>query len=438
MGVLRRIRHEVESRAVAPVATGLGAIRRMRRMRAKPPRPPIGPPLRSGVRLRALLERYYYSGRTADGARPVAWVTSGAPVEVLRPLGYYVVYPENHAAVCGASHKAQALCEAAEQAGHSRDLCSYFRTDLGAWLTGDTPLGRLPKPDLLVCCTNICQTVVGWYRTLARETGAKLVVVDTPFLQGGLRPHQTAFVRRQVEAFAAEAERVAGCELRMRDLEATLRCAQDAAFLWGECLGTARRVPAPWVGIEAFFHMAPIVALRGLPVAVEYYRGLLAELRERVERGIAGIEGERVRLLWDNLPVWPELRRLGDLLAYKRANFVAATYTHAWSECADLFGVGDPFEAIAVTYSSVLLNRDLGHRARGLADLGRRYRAHGVLFHADRSCKPYSLGQQGLRDRLAERHGVPGLVVEADHSDPRQIAWEAIATRIEAFLEGLA
>ena len=172
MGRLRRARHELESRIVAPIAIGLKAAKRLKRLRSKPPEPPFGPALRSGVRLRAIVERYYFVGRTADGAKPVAWVTSGAPVELLRPLGYYVVYPENHAAVCGASHKAQALCEAAEQAGHSRDTCSYFRTDVGALLSGKTPVGRLPKPDLLVACTNICQTVTGWYRTLARETGA--------------------------------------------------------------------------------------------------------------------------------------------------------------------------------------------------------------------------------------------------------------------------
>ncbi len=437
MGLLRRIRHEAEARLVGPAIAGLNAARRLRRLEAKAPRPPLGPPLRNGVRLRAIVERYYFAGRTADGARPVAWVTSGAPVEVLRPLGYYVVYPENHAAVCGAMRTARDLCEAAERAGHSRDLCSYARTDIGALLAGRTPVGRLPKPDLLVCCTNICQTVAGWYRTLARETGARLVFVDTPFLQGDLLPHHTAYVRRQVETLAAEAERVAGRELRMPDLERSLRSAQDAAFLWGECLATARARPAPWVGIEAFFHMAPIVVLRGLDEAQAYYRDLLGELRERSAAGVAGIEGERVRLVWDNLPIWSELRRLGDLLAARRANLVAATYTHAWSECADLFSAGDPFDAIAATYTSVLLNRDLAHRARGLADLARRYGAHGVLFHSDRSCKPYSLGQHGLRDLLAREHGIPGVVVEADHSDPRSVAWEAAAGRIEAFIEGL-
>jgi len=41
---------------------------------------------------------------------------------------------------------------------------------------------RIPKPDLLLCCTNICQTVLYWYRVLAHHFKVPLIVIDTPFL----------------------------------------------------------------------------------------------------------------------------------------------------------------------------------------------------------------------------------------------------------------
>ncbi|MBI5499541.1 MAG: 2-hydroxyacyl-CoA dehydratase [Deltaproteobacteria bacterium] len=433
----RKAHHLLEARLAGPAVLAVQSFRRLRKLGRKPPPAPFGPPLRASVALRGILEQYYLEGRTADGARPVAWVTSGAPVEILRPLGYYVAYPENHAAICAARKKAQGLCEAAEQEGYSRNLCSYARTDFGMVISGRTPVGRVPRPDLLVTCTNICQTVAGWYRVLSRRLGVPLVVIDTPFLQGGLQPHHVRYVRRQIEDFAAVAERVAGRTLSMNRLDETVGLAQEASMLWGECLEMGRRRPAPWFGIEAFLYMAPMVILRGTDVPIRFYRALLAELRERVGRGVAGVEGERIRLLWDNLPVWSELRRMSELLGRYRANFVAATYTHAWSDCADLLQPGDPFESAARTYASVLLNRDLATRARELADIGRRFGADGAVFHADRSCKPYSLGQHGLRERLAARHGLPGLVVEMDHSDPRDVAGEASANRMEAFLEGL-
>ena len=48
-------------------------------------------------------------------------------------------------------------------------------------------LGRLPRPDLLACCTNICQTVLYWYRDLAARLRVPLVVIDTPFVYGSAR-----------------------------------------------------------------------------------------------------------------------------------------------------------------------------------------------------------------------------------------------------------
>lgn len=116
----------------------------------------LAPPLRIDSRTKELIARHYLEGRYANLRKKVAWVTSGAPVELLKALDFYVLYPENHGAICGTVRKASDLCTEAENAGYSRDLCSYARTDIGALLSGKTPVGKLPKPDLLVACTNIC------------------------------------------------------------------------------------------------------------------------------------------------------------------------------------------------------------------------------------------------------------------------------------------
>ncbi len=50
---------------------------------------------------------------------------------------------------------------------------------------------------------------------------------------------------------------------------------------------------------DAFGHLAPIVSLRGLPVAQDYYHILQDEVEERVANGIGAITDERYRLIWD-------------------------------------------------------------------------------------------------------------------------------------------
>jgi len=431
--MLRTLQYQAMRRAVGPVLLWLER-QKARRGKGRDAGP-FGPPLESGRKLKDLLSLHYLSGRFADGAVPVAWVTSGFPVEILRPLGFHAVYPENHAALCAARRALPSLVEAAEREGYSQDLCSYARCDLGSVSSGRTPVGRLPRPDLLACSTNICQTVLYWYRALAERFGVPLVLVDTPFVYGEARPHDAGYVVEQLREAAAAAERVTGRRIEAEALAGATRLAREGTDLWGACLATNRAVPAPWTGFDQFAHMAPIVALRGTEECNAYYRMLLDELRERERLGVGGIREERVRLLWDNLPIWFELRHLATMLAERGFTFVCSTYANAWSEMGAVIDPGDPWGSAARAYQHVILNRDLKSKLALMKSLCAAYRVRGAVLHGDRSCKPYSIGQLDLRERLAREAGVRALVLEADHGDPRAWAPEQAETRLGAFME---
>lgn len=405
----------------------------------RPPRAkgPFGPPLRVSAQLKELLSQHYLAGRHVAGTRPVAWVTSGAPVEFLRAIGYFVHYPENHGAVCGVRKIAPELAAEAEAAGYSRDICSYARTDFGSLFSGRTPVGRLPRPDLLLCCTNICQTVLSWYRVLAHHLHVPLVVIDTPFLYDEARPHDLAYVRRQLEDAIPVAERVAGRSLRARDLEGVLQRSKEATELWLAVLRRCRHVPSPMSAFDQFIHMGPIVEMRDEPATAAYYRALLAELDHRAARGIGAVTGERRRLLWDNLPIWFRIRDLSRRLAERGVAVVASTYTNAWGELAELIRPGDGLDAVARVYLHPILNRGTGHKLRTMVRMVDEYGIDGVILHSDRSCKPYSIGQMDQTERLYREHDVPALLLEADHNDSRVYSEEQTVNRLEAFLEGL-
>jgi len=439
--ILRRARYEAAGRVVGPLLASLDAWRRRSRSRSRARAPrtsPFGPPLESVRKLKELMSVHYFQGRYAEGAVPVAWVTSGFPVEILRPLGFHAVYPENHAAICGVQRLVPALSDAAEAEGYSRDLCSYARTDLGSVITGRTPVGRLPRPDLLACCTNICQTVLYWYRALAERFRVPLVLVDTPYVYGEARPHHVRYVKDQLEELVQVAERVAGRRAEPEALVEVTRIAKEGSDLWAECLAQGMHRPAPWTAIDGFFHMAPIVSLRGTEACNAYYRLLRDELKERVRRGIGGLRDERHRLLWDNLPIWFAVRQLSTLLAERGFNFVCASYTNAWAEAGSRIDPSDPIGSAAAAYTHVILNQDLPNRLGILRRLARDYGVDGAILHSDRSCKPYSIGQIDLKDRLVSELGVRVLLLEADHSDPRAYATEQGENRLAAFMEGFA
>ncbi|MDH3819265.1 MAG: 2-hydroxyacyl-CoA dehydratase family protein, partial [Myxococcales bacterium] len=81
------------------------------------------------------------------------------------------------------------------------------------------------------------------------------------------------------------------------------------------------------------------------------------------------------------------------------------------------------------------LNRSTGHKLDTMKRIANEFELDGVILHSDRSCKPYSLGQIDQRDRLVKTLGVPALLLEADHNDPRDYSDEQGSTRLEAFVE---
>lgn len=431
------IKYQVKANVIAPPVLRVQRWRDEHKARTRVPRAddPLTPPMMATLRMKELMSRHYAQATCADGARKVAWVTSGAPIEVLRALGYFIFYIDNHAALCGARREADALSEIAEHEGYSRDICSYVRTDLGVMLSGNTPIGRLPKPDLIVCCNNICQTILNWYRILADHTKAPFFLVDTPFLYGAIEPHQVAFVQRQLEELTTVAEQIAGKRLSWARLQQVIALSRDTCELYLQILDRARNRPAPIGAFDAFINMGPVVTLRGEQGAVDFYHDLLKEVDERVAKGIGIVKNERKRVLWDNLPVWHRISWLSRTLAERGVAVVLSNYTYAWGELAPLLDPQRPMESTARIYLSVLLNRSASDKLQRMQSMVKDFALDGVILHSDRSCKPYSFGQVDQRTQLVTGLELPALLLEADHNDTRVFSEEQVATRLAAFVE---
>jgi len=397
----------------------------------------LAPPLKIDPWTKELIGLHYLKGNYAAGRQKVAWVTSGAPIEFLKALDFFILYPENHAALCGTIRQAEGLCIEAENASYSRDICSYARTDIGSVLSGKTPVRKLPKPDLLLACTNICQTVLFWYRVLAEHFQVPLILIDTPFIYTQVTEHAVDFVKRQIEDAVPIAEKIADKSLNPKRLEEVAFLSQQASRLWMQVLERCQNRPSPISVFDQFIQMAPVVEMRGEERTVDFYTALLKEVDGRIDRGIGVVRNERKRLLWDNLPIWYRIRYLAEYLGLHGIAIVASTYTNAWGELADLIDTRDPINGMARTYIYPILNRGTGDKLALMKKMIQEFSLDGVILHSDRSCKPYSIGQIDQRDRLIRECGVPALLLEADHSDPRLFNEEQVANRLDAFIEML-
>ncbi|MDP2861860.1 MAG: 2-hydroxyacyl-CoA dehydratase [Desulfobacterales bacterium] len=394
--------------------------------------------IKSVKKMKEIMTNYYMEAKTAEQTgKKVAWITSGGPVEPLIVMDIIPVYPENHGAMIGASKMGGALCEKSEEMGYSRDLCSYARADIACAPVNGGPIGGLPRPDMLVCCNNICGTVLKWYEVQARYFNVPLFILDTPFSHTGFSDEARKYVRKQVDEYIDFLEMVCGKKCDYDRMAEVGKLSVQGQRLWQAVLDTAAHKPAPMSAFDAFFHLALIVTLRGTSVVVDYYTELLAEMKERTASGISAVPNEKYRLLWDNLPIWYRTKWLSEKFAAHDACLVADTYTSAWCGSLKYINENDFLGTMAEGYSRIYLNIGVDEMAETVMEMIDKYDADGLVMHSNRSCKPYSLGQYDIQRIVQEKRKIPTLMIEADMVDERSFAESQIETRIDAFMEVL-
>ncbi len=392
--------------------------------------------IKSVKRMKEIMTNYYIEAKTAaQNNKKVAWITSGGPVEPLIVMDVIPVYPENHGAMIGASKMGGQLCEKSEEMGYCRDICSYARSDIAAAPINGGPIGGLPKPDFLVCCNNICGTVLKWYEVQARYVNVPLFIFDTPFCHSAMTQEAKEYVEAQILEYIAFLEEHCGKKFDYDKAIEVGKLSIEGQRLWQAVLDTSMHKPAPMSAFDAFFHLALIVTLRGTQIVVDYYTELLNEMKERIASGISAIPNEKYRLLWDNLPIWYKTKWLSDTFASHDACLVADTYTTAWCRQLEYLDENDFLKSMVEGYTAIYLNISVDQMAQAVIGMIDKYDVDGLVMHSNRSCKPYSLGQYDIQRIVQQERGIPSLIIEADMVDERNFSEAQVLTRIEAFME---
>lgn len=379
---------------------------------------------------------------SASGSRKVAWCTSVGPAELLRAMGFAVHFPENHAAMLGATRLATDLIPEANAIGYSPDICSYLTSDLGAYLKGFTPLAKaypgiaaVPKPDVLVYNTNQCRDVQDWFAWYARELGVPCIGITSPKNVNEVTEAHVEDVTRQLEALVPVLEEISGAPLDLGRLREVVALSRECTELWKQVLKTATAVPAPLTFFDGTIHMGPAVVLRGTPQAVDYYRVLLAELEQRSAAREGAVAGEEFRIYWDGMPVWGRLRPHSELFAGLRANVVASTYCSSW--IFPSFDPQEPLRSMARAYLELFIVRSDAYKEGYLAEMTKKFRIDGIVYHDAKTCPYNSNSRYGMPQRLEAETGLPYLVISGDLNDMRCVSDEQTKTNVEAFIEQL-
>ena len=236
---------------------------KMEKLPNKTPRPIEGHKPAAAI-LRGVVDKVYANAWEAKKrGELVGWSSSKFPIELAKAFDLNVVYPENHAASAAAKKDGLRLCQAAEDMGYDNDICGYARISL-AYAAGEpTDARRMPQPDFLLCCNNICNMMTKWYENIARMHNIPLIMIDIPFSNTVDVPEEKIdYLIGQFNHAIKQLEELTGKKFDEKKFEDACARANRTAAAWLKSCKYMGYKPSPLSGFDLFNHMADIVAAR--------------------------------------------------------------------------------------------------------------------------------------------------------------------------------
>jgi len=385
-----------------------------------------------------------------EGKKVVYTFVPGNLNELIWSFDMLPVHPEINALQSAMRKKSGNYIREAEKHGHSEDVCTYVKCDVGMMKTGNIgPTGeKLPDPDLLLLSYTGCFTFMKWFEILRQEyNNPPTVMLQVPYQsEGRITPEMANYVADQLRKVVVPAlEKVSGTKFDQDKLEALLACSARAEDDLVAILESAKNKPSP---IDAYFggvyYIGPIfTAFRGFDSCTEYYRVLRKEVEDRVRNGLGPItpEGqmseEKFRLVVEGPPNWTSFREFWKMFYDESAVNVASSYTRVGGIYDNGFrhDPDRPFESLADYCLGCYTNLSLPSRIDLLEKYITDYDADGFLINSIKSCNSFSAGQLLILRELEERTGKAGGFIESDLVDPRYFSSANIRNRLESYFQ---
>jgi benzoyl-CoA reductase subunit B len=389
------------------------------------------------------------TGAKETGAKVAATYVPGNLNELLLCFDMLNNLPEINAIQNGLRKKSGAMIVEAEKMGHSEDVCTYVKADIGSMAKGAiAPNGKpMPVPDLLLLSYTGCFTFMKWFELLRDDYGCETVMLHVPYEgDGKITDNMRQYVVKQLkDEVIPTLERVSGVKFDIDRLREYLRnsAAAEEDFVW--VLESAKNVPSP---IDAYFggvfYIGPIfTAFRGTEEAIEYYKLLRVEIEDRLARGLGPVtpEGEmaeeKYRLVVEGPPNWTSFRDFWKMFYDEGAVVVASTYT----KVGGVYDFGfrhdpeHPLESLADYCLGCYTNRNLPQRVKMIETYLDTYKADGFLINSVKSCNSFSAGQLLMMREIERRTHKPAAFIESDLVDPRYFSPANIKNRLESYFQ---
>jgi benzoyl-CoA reductase subunit B len=389
------------------------------------------------------------TSKNETGLKMASTFVPGNLNELVRCFGMLNNLPEINAIQAGMRKLSGGYIMEAEKGGHSEDVCTYVKADIGQLGKGNiAPNGKpYPDPDVLLLSYTGCYTFMKWFELLREQYKCPTVMIHVPYQGDG---HWTTNMRDYIvkqlkEEVIPTFEKISGVKFdidRLREMMALSAKAEDD-LVW--VIETAKHKPSP---IDAYFgavyYVGPIFsAFRGTQEAVDYYKVLKKEIQYRIDNKMGPItpEGEmkeqKYRIVVEGPPNWTNFREFWKMFYDEGAVVVASSY----SKVGGTYDMGfrhdpkNPLESLAEYCLGCYTNRNLPTRVEILEKYINDYEADGLLTNSIKSCNSFSAGQLMMMREVEKRTGKPGAFIETDLVDPRYFSAANVKNRLESYFQ---
>jgi benzoyl-CoA reductase subunit B len=341
--------------------------------------------------------------------------------------------PEINALQSGMRGKSRDYIALAEKLGHSEDVCTYVKCDVGMLRSGNVgPTGeRLPSARPAAALVHRLLHVPEVVR--APRAGVQVPGRDAARALPGRRSHHRLDApvrRRPAEAQGHPRARTTHGRATTRTscgAPGALGAAEDD-LVWVLESAKHRRRRSTRTSAASTTSDRSSRAFRGTEAAIEYYRELRAEVEERMRRSArapsrptASSKQEKYRVVVEGPPNWTSFREFWKMFA-TRARWSsrpptrrsAASTTTASGTTRPGRSRRSPSTAWAATRTSTCRRASTCSRATSS-----EYEADGFLINSVKSCNSFSAGQLMILREVEKRTGTPGGFIESDLVDPR-------------------
>lgn len=386
------------------------------------------------------VRQFYEQASTAHKQGiPLVWICAGSHDEVIHSVGAFPTFrPASQAAVAARRGTSLHYCDVAHEHGYSSDLCSYVRNIIGMVFDGKDPYGPIPRPDLIIIDSAICDAVCKGWEPIAAYYGvptfrveSQIRFIDNP--QKYIMEWKVAELMDEVRFL----ETNIGGKFEFDRLKALMALEARTCELIGKIQEYRKHIPCPVDPNEmssSVFYQANLPATE---MAFEYFTAFLKAVEQNTRQGKGAATEERYRLLYDGIPIWYDLD-LYEYLKERGAVIVWETYSNLEWMGYYFDGIrinpSKPLESLAMKYfyghNYVSLRVNLERFRRAVAE----WKCDGVIQLHNKSCKVYDLGSV-MKARMFRELGVPTLVIDADHCDPSGYDPGFTRNMIDSFLE---